>query len=119
MSIDKYFSRVYDKKNYNCAHLVREVWLDLTGNDIDYALNGFLRAPEERFVKKSERRHLKRLDSPQDPCIVLFQSPRVAPHVGIFIRGRLLHISEGKGVRFDRISDISIGINKITFLTCG
>jgi len=118
MSVDKYFSRSYDKASYNCAHLVKEVWLDLTGNDIDYALNGFLRAPKERFVSKSERRNLKRLDSPQSPCIVLFQSPRVPPHVGIFLRGRVLHITENRGVRFDRLNDITLGVSKITFLTC-
>lgn len=118
MTIDKYFSRIYDSHNYNCAHLVCEVWKDETGQDITPNLAGYLCGPGDRRVVKVQRRAFRRLATPCSPCVVLFQSPRTAPHVGIYLRGRVLHISSKQGVRFDDLKSASVGVKKVGFFVC-
>ncbi len=115
---DKYFGRKYDAKNYNCAHFVCDVWQDETGKDIRQAMGGFLAGRGDRRAILADLRAFKRLQAPQSPCIALFQSPRQAPHVGIFLRGRVLHISKEQGVRFDRMEYAALGAKKIGFYTC-
>lgn len=118
MSIDKYFSKKYDIDNYNCAHFVAEVWKEETGNDIRENLAGYLEPSGARRVSMSQRRAFKRLERPCSPCVVLFQSHRIAPHVGIYLRGRVLHISSKQGVRFDELSAASIGYKKVGYFVC-
>ena len=118
MTFDDYFDRVYNSEHYNCAHFVCEVWKDETSQDISVNLQGFLRAPKERKALLPQLRAFKRILQPQSPCIVLFQALREAPHVGIYLRGRVLHISSKQGVRFDLLECASIGAKKIGFFVC-
>lgn len=117
-SVDAYFSRIYNSRTYNCAHFVCEVWKDETGQDITANLAGYLCGPGERRAIKAQRRAFRRLATPQSPCVVLFQGLRSAPHVGIYIRGRVLHISSKQGVRFDDLKSASIGAKKVGFFVC-
>lgn len=117
MSIDKYFERKYNRKTYNCAHLVCEVWRDVTGRDISGAMRGFLNGRGEGRAILSDLRAFSRLEAPESPCLVLMQAHRQAPHVGIFIRGRVLHI-QPRGVEFQPLDVVSIGYRKIGFYKC-
>lgn len=116
--IDKYYGRKYDSQTYNCGHFVRDVWQDLTGRDISGPLTGFLAGPGERRAILTDLRAFERLATPQSPSIVLFQGFRVAPHVGVYLRGKVLHISKEYGVRFDRIEFAGAGAKKTSFYTC-
>lgn len=117
MTIDAYLNRTYNRKTYNCAHLVCEVWKDLTGDDISVALRGFLNGRGEGRAVLSDLRKFKRLTAPQSPCIVLFHANRQAPHVGIFLRGRVLHI-QPRGVEFQPLDVVSLGFKRIGFYLC-
>jgi len=117
MSVDKYLNKVYCPQNYNCAHLVCEVWKDETGIDISHALQGFLGGRKARRVVLADLRIFKRLKAPLSPCLVQFQSHRDAPHVGIYLRGRVLHITKS-GVRFEILETVSIGFKKVGFFAC-
>lgn len=117
MSIDKFLDRVYIEDKYNCFDFVREVWQDLTGIDI-----GGLQTP------KMDRRGLKgdwdytaakwvRIDAPKDPCVVLFMRARAIPHVGVYIRGKVLHLPKGSNVRFEDLSVASLGFTRLSYYT--
>ncbi len=116
MSIDKYFFRTYNRETYNCAHLVCEVWKDITGQDLSGPMRGFLAGRGNTRAILADLRRFRRLDGPVSPCIVLFQAPKLAPHTGIFIRGRVLHI-QPRGVEFQPVEVISPGFKKTGFYT--
>lgn len=117
MGIDKFYNRKYDEVNYNCAHLVCEAWEAETGVDIAHNLRGFLLPPSERRVVLSDLRPLTALEVPTSPCIVLMQQRRHAPHVGLFLRGKVLHIKES-GVEFQPLEVATLGFKRVRFYTC-
>jgi hypothetical protein len=114
VSVDQFLDRQYDRANYNCAHLVCEAWEAETGQALGDVLQGFLLPPRARHVDWSKRHALKRLDSPQSPCIVLMRRPRLSAHVGMFVRGKVLHINEA-GVAFQRLSIATLGFPIVGF----
>lgn len=114
MSIDTFFHKKYDRNSYNCAHFVCDVWQHVTGEDLTLRLVGFLQAPANRKAVLSDLRSFQRLQTPQSPCLALMQRRGSAPHVGIFIRGRVLHIHE-MGVEFQPIDVASRGFERIGF----
>ncbi len=114
MSVDKYLNKVYDKRAYNCAHFVAEVWLDMFGYDLSIALTGFMRPRKERLVAIKDLRCFKKIDSPQDPCIVLFENKKETLHVGMYLRGRVLHIRQS-GVHFELLETVSVPFKKVSF----
>jgi hypothetical protein len=117
VSTDRYLDRRYDKRHYNCAHLVCEVWADLRGPDMAEALRGFLCGPSGREARLSDLRRLRFLDTPEEPCVVLLQAPRRAPHVGVWVRGKVLHITE-RGVFHQRLEIAALGFTRARFITC-
>lgn len=118
MSIDKYFNRRYSAKNYNCAHLVCEVWQDLTGVDISHSMSGFLCAPTARTVPRERLRVFRVVPKPVTPCIVFMQRLRSPPHVGIWVRGRVLHILENSKVQYQPLDVVTRGFKKVRFVVC-
>lgn len=114
MSLDRFFNRTYSAQTYNCAHFVCEVWKETQGQDISGPLSGFLRPAKLRKVRASIRHQFERLDGPRSPCIVLMQRPGYAPHVGMFIRGRVFHIQRS-GVQFQPIDVAAIGFTQVRF----
>jgi hypothetical protein len=117
VSVDKYFNREYDVKKYNCAHLVCEAWKDLTGFDLVGVLGGFLSGAKDRKTILSDLRKMQPLDKVTDPCIVLMQQGRNAPHIGLYVRGRVLHIRK-EGVEFQPLDVATMGFPRVRFYTC-
>lgn len=116
ISIDKFFFKTYNRKLYNCAHLACEVWFEMTGEDLSEPMQGFLKGRGETKAVLSDLRKFKRLKKAVSPCFVLFQTPRVAPHVGIYIRGKVLHI-QPRGVEFQPLDVAAAGFKKAGFFT--
>lgn len=117
-SVDKYLRKPYHGTDYNCLHLVAEAWQEHTGEDIWQQLCAFHRPVGERFVRREARRHFVEIDKPKEPCIVLWQRARDVPHVGIYLRGRVLHIHEG-GAEFELLKTACNGSHKTTrFYIC-
>ena len=115
-SVDKYFGRVYDSKKYTCLHFVRDVWQDYTGKDIGEALASFFKL-DQRRPNKSHLKSFERILHPKDPCFVVFSRPRAIIHIGIYIRGRVLHLTE-RGSEFQPIDVVRLGFSDIRFFTC-
>lgn len=111
MSIDCYLDRVYDHKSYNCLHFAIEVWKGLTGQDLDALLSAMMGAAP---VGKHERRQIKRLAAPCSPCIVIFQRAHKTPHIGVYVDGNVLHISE-RGPMFVPVKLAAFHFTSYTF----
>lgn len=92
MKVDAQLLRVYDRKAYNCLHFTRDVWGELTGEDISEKLRGLLGAPEDRRLALATFRAFERLPRPISHCLVYMRSMGRDPHVGVFFRDRLLHM---------------------------
>lgn len=99
LSVDPFLERRYKPLSYDCLHFTREVWLAATGEDIGDRLETLLGRGTARKVQKEHRRAFRRLSAPEDPCICLMRRPRASPHIGVYLRGRVLHLCE-RGVEF-------------------
>lgn len=115
-SVDKYLSRQYDIKRYNCLHFARDVWLDHTGVDITEHLQNVFH-PDQRTDLRKSLRAFERITEPVDPCLVMMHRPRLAPHVGVYLRGKVLHIWE-RGVEFLPVALASRGFESVRFYLC-
>lgn len=98
-STDLYMDRVHSENGYNCLHFVREVWQDHHGEDIWDRLQGLSEPSASRRIRKAHRRAWARLEEPETGCLVLMRRPRGEPHVGFYLRGRVLHLHPG-GVEY-------------------
>lgn len=114
MSVDKYLGLTYDKRAFNCAHFACMVWEDLTGQDIRANLTGFTRPRAERKVNIAQVRLFARLAAPVSPCLVLMSRALGEPHAGVYLRGKVLHITEA-GVNFEFLEVASCGFNHVRF----
>ena len=113
-SVDPYFSRVFNSESYNCLHFTREVWKDATGEDLGERLDGLFVPPSQRRIKSKHSRAFMRLSKPLDPCLVLMQRDNCDPHVGVYIRGSVLHITE-LGVEYQPVDVASRGFMSVRF----
>ena len=117
MSTDEFMTRRYHKRDYNCAHLVVEVFERLRGPDVAQVLRAYLCAPEERRSRRADLRKAVVLHEPVTPCVVLMQRKRET-HVGVWLNGRVLHIMEGRGVMHVPLEVASLGFSRVRFFTC-
>jgi hypothetical protein len=115
---DQFFRRTYDAKNYNCAHFVSEVYRHETGRDITNLLKGFLLPAGERVIEPAVLRRFTRLERPENNCLVVMHRPRTSPHVGLFLRGKVLHLTETSGVQFMPLEIATLGFTSIRFYSC-
>lgn len=104
ISIDGFLGRVYEP-GYKCLHFASDVWHYLTGVDIRSRLLG------------GHIASFRREERPVDPCIVLMQSRGVIPHVGVYYRGRVLHLTE-LGVQYQPVEIATLGFKTIRFYSC-
>lgn len=118
--IDDYLGREYDLKGYNCWHLVCDVWRDHCGVD----LSEFEARPETRRELMSIGQslaatdcngRLRRIGAPVDPCIVYLARPGSLSHVGVYVRGRLLHIQERMNVCHQPLEQVLPGYRDVRF----
>lgn len=117
MSVDKWLNKVYRDDKYTCSDFTREVWLDLTGIDIAPALQGLLQAHDGRGLRKAHVAHFKVLAGPCDPCLVVMQRPRSPVHIGVYLRGKILQITE-RGVEFRTVAIATQFYKSHRFITC-
>lgn len=90
-SIDPLLSR-RRSPGYDCSHFAAEAWEHETGENLADRLDGIFE--EKRTARLSIARKFKRIKEPVSPCIVVMQPEKREPHVGVFIRGRVLHLRE-------------------------
>lgn len=116
--IDKYFNRIYNAANYNCAHLVCEYWGDRFGSDMREVLSAYLTSQDNRRSIFSVLKNIVLLDAPINPCVVLFQASKRATHVGVWHNGKVLHIGPKQGVQYQPLEVVRLGFSRTRFFTC-
>lgn len=94
MNVDKWLNKRHKKDIYTCLHFTRDVWLELTGQDITERLHGLLGADNARRLVRSHFRAFERLQAPCSPCLVYMRQMGRDPHMGVFVDGRLLHLNK-------------------------
>lgn len=114
LSVDSYLGRRFNLARYNCWHLVRDGWLELTGLDLGD------RTPERistaaligRF--DNDVPEFEQLADPASPCIILMQQAGAVPHVGLFYRGKVLQMTAG-GASYLPLDTATRGYGLISF----
>ncbi len=124
LDINKYLSKSYSVRSYNCFSLVRDVWLEITGTDLGKQTpdNPEVRGGVVTTLQALEYNHtalqvantLTRLDTPEDPCLVLLQRARLEPHIGVFYRGRVLHLNRS-GAYYVPLGQITPGYPSVSY----
>lgn len=97
---------------YDCLDLASEAWRELTGEDIRDRLGDLLGRAGRRIG--AARSSFTRLRAPEDPCLVVFHSDRADPHVGVYVRGRVLHLL-GRSPEFMEVDVAARGFTKIRY----
>lgn len=119
MSIDRYHGRTKTAE-YDCLAFARDVWMDFKGVDLWAVLDGFLLDQTRAPAAQLRVRHLRRfrvLSAPSSPCLVLFQRPPDRPHIGVMVRGNVLHLTDA-GVRFDPLRIAAHRFKTYRLITC-
>ena len=96
---NQYLTRTYPP-DYTCVHFVRDVWKDLTGNDIGQYAPGLHGNPELAI-----RHGFVRLNKPRTPCLVWMKGLNES-HAGVYVDGRILHLKTGVGAMFQDVSGL-------------
>lgn len=114
-SVEKFLSKEYDAKNYNCWHFACDVWSSITGQ-----LYSAKQVDDYHTVSQLHERALQMtgafvtLDKPVNPCFVLMRRQRLSPHIGIMIQGKVLHLND-KGAFFDSFDHATACFPEVTF----
>jgi hypothetical protein len=102
------------KFDYNCAHYAAEVWERETGQDIRHVLGGFFAAKGGRRVDAPAVLTFRRIPAPVEPCLVLLRHGKATPHVGVFLRGRVQHLTHVGPIR-QPLDVAKIGYRSVRF----
>jgi hypothetical protein len=115
-SIDPLLIRT-PRDGYNCLDFVIEAWNHLTGDPgVAERLNALSEGihTEDGRVILSAVRGFGKLPQPASPCFVVMQRTKTQPHIGIFYKGRILHMIEN-GVEYQPLPVVRRYFTKIGF----
>lgn len=119
LDVDKYLAKTHHITEYNCWDFIREIWIDLTGEDIGKRTPPSGTRSDMKLKFAEEEAHFIKLDGPANPSIVLFKRPRLLPHVGICIKHvgkwRILHLAEGGSGKLEPVELASLGFTEIGY----
>jgi cell wall-associated NlpC family hydrolase len=117
IDINSYLDRSFDEKTYNCYDFVREVWLELTGVDLGQQTPTVKTIDTYTIQALYVANTLIELPKPKDPCIVLLLRKRSIPHVGIYVKNKVLHLSK-TGAQFVPLSSVSASFTTVKYYKC-
>jgi hypothetical protein len=118
VSIDRFFGKIYSKANYNCAHFSIEVMKYFTGVDASEVIHGVLCAPSKRKLDITDSSRIKILAKPVSPCFVLMKRRLGDSHIGVWYKGKVLHLLESSSVQYVPFDIASIGFTRFRFFQC-
>lgn len=115
MGLDHFLSRTYHADKYTCLHFADDVWRELRGESLIDRLHGIDGTQANiGIMQSSAMRNFRKLSRPESPCIVFFRNPGFYNHVGIFVDGSILHLTE-TGAAYQRINVIAPQFKRIGY----
>lgn len=99
---------------YNCFDFVRNVRKADTGVDIGDRLQLLRGTFSTRKATVSGLRGWPRLAAPVDGCFVVMQRPRTVPHIGVWVRGKVLHLG-ATGAQHDKLQNVTRRYKKVVY----
>lgn len=117
MIIDEYIMRDYNDPSYNCWDFTRDVWMDLTNFDIGDRTP--IPPSSISIVKRINRQkhEFEKLLEPLSPSIVLMKITGKLPHIGVYIKGKILHLTDSVA-KYESISSLQINVIEMNFYRC-
>lgn len=116
--VDRYLiaQELFDIRHNNCWHFVRDVWRDLTGDDIGEPELATCAPGEFDEIIDAWRMRFVECDQPKGrtSAIALFLRRGHVPHVGVWFQGRVLHFKR-TGVQYDTLRVASAGFPAIKY----
>ena len=83
---------------YKCIHFLADAWEEETGYDMRGIMACFMVPPRQRSADPALAKAFVRIPAPSSPCVVLMRRGAATPHVGLFVRGRVFHLT-ARGAR--------------------
>lgn len=118
MNVDQLFDKEYNLHHYNCVHFLRDAWHFITGENIEDSVNTILRPVcKEKGFEMRLKNDFIRISKPVTPCIIVLHRAKCAPHVGIWINGKILHLAK-TGVELMPLEIVGIGFDRHRFYLC-
>jgi hypothetical protein len=117
MTLDGFFGRAYHPRHYNCAHFAIEIWEHLHRKPVVAAMYGFL-VPGKAGGGLGHAEGVQFLPRPRDPCFVLMRSKVREPHVGIFYKGKIIHLAGNHRVQYQSPEVVTCGYTRVRYFTC-
>ena len=103
MSIDALLDKRYDSDNYHCVHFVIDAGKHLFNYDFSANFLGLDKSLTHNGTPSRHTvAHSQRADTPTDGTVVLMTKLDNGLHVGLYLDGRVLHLTE-QGVRFETV----------------
>lgn len=94
--------------NLDCWGLVRDYYREILGIDLPEYTDFSGGTMSGGFSREMERGKFREIESPEDNAVIgLFCHGRLY-HVGIYLNGRILHTSEKRGCRYERLPACNI-----------
>lgn len=103
MSIDVLLDKRYDSDNYHCVHFVIDAGKHLFNYDFSANFLGLDKSLTHNGTPSRHTvAHSQRADTPTDGTVVLMTKLDNGLHVGLYLDGMVLHLTE-QGVRFETV----------------
>lgn len=113
-SVDALFTRSFDDDTYNCAHFVVDAARYLFELDYKDEFLPVMTSVDKRQIVLSSRTSFKRVQRAMDGDVVMLRAGRQTPHVGLFVRGKILHIQRS-GVQLQPLHVVEVGFSAVRF----
>lgn len=114
MDVQPYLARRFDLARQNCWHMARDAWRELTGLDLGDRTPEAISHATLLGKFDSDVPAFTQLGGPQDPCLVLMERRRFVPHVGVYLRRRVLQMTR-HGASFVPLDVATAGFDRVGF----
>lgn len=103
------------RPDYDCFDFANDVWEAETGEDLRGQLGADLRDFMALLATgRTGARRLRRIPRPSSPSIVVMRGRVGDLHVGVYLRGRVLHLKDA-GPEYMEVEVASRGFNRVAF----
>lgn len=116
MNLAQLMARQYDENTYHCVHFVVDAWRVLLDEDISADFSGMLTPLESASVMPLWPDLFVEIDNPQKPCIVVLRKGDRTPHMGMWYKGKILHLRE-EGPHYANLARICLEYDTVRFYT--